>query len=163
MEKLTKKSWYQEPFVWLIILFPSLAIIGGMITIYIATTNRDNLVEEDYYQRGLAINQVLQQDKAATLHMLQATLHFLPEQQVLNVYLKAQANYHLPDHISVSFSHSVHQELDQTITLERIADDAYQGNLSNLINGLWYIQVSADDWRLLKAINLPAEEIVLTP
>jgi len=162
MEKIPQKAWYREPFVWLVILFPSLAIIGGIITIYIAVIARDNLVEENYYQKGLAINQVLNQDKAANSHHLQATLHFRPDQQILNVYLKAQTDYHFPDQLTVDFSHSIHEKLDQTITLPRIADDAYQGILSKLAAGLWHIQLNADDWRLLKSLTLPVEEVTIS-
>jgi hypothetical protein len=162
MEKIPKKAWYREPFVWLVILFPSLAIIGGIITVYIAVSARDNLVEEDYYQKGLAINQVLNQDKAANSYNLQATLHFRPDQQILTVYLKAQADHHFPDQLTVNFSHSIHEELDQTIILPRIADDTYQGTLSKLAAGLWYIQLNADDWRLLKSLTLPVDEVTIS-
>lgn len=163
MEKTVKTVWYQEPFVWLVILFPTLAVVGGMITIYIAMNFRDNLVEEDYYEQGLAINQVLQQDKAANHHHVQATLHFNPEQKILNVYLKTQAGSPLPEHLLVNFSHSIHEELDQQVVLPRIADDTYQGSLSELTAGLWHIQVSADDWRLIKSLTLPLEQVTLVP
>ena len=71
-----KGRWYREPWVWLLILFPSMAVIGGMITIYLAVTTSDGLVVDDYYKRGKAINRVLARDKAAARYGLTATLAF---------------------------------------------------------------------------------------
>ena len=50
------KRWYAEPWVWLLIALPMTAVIGGMITIYLAVTTSDGLVVDDYYKRGKAIN-----------------------------------------------------------------------------------------------------------
>ena len=71
-----KKPWYREPFVWLVILFPASAVIGGMITISLAISSDDGLVVDDYYKRGLEINRTLERDKAAARHGIQATLGF---------------------------------------------------------------------------------------
>jgi hypothetical protein len=47
-----KTPWYREPWVWLMIAFPMSAVIGGMITIYLAVTTSTGLVVDDYYKRG---------------------------------------------------------------------------------------------------------------
>ena len=62
-----KKPWYAEPWVWLMISFPLAAVIGGMITIYLAVLTSDGLVVDDYYKRGKAINVDLARDRAKEL------------------------------------------------------------------------------------------------
>ena len=47
-----KKPWHRQPWVWLLIALPMTAVIGGMVTIYIAVTTSDGLVVDDYYKRG---------------------------------------------------------------------------------------------------------------
>ena len=51
-----KKPWYREPWVWLMIALPASAVVGGIITIYLAVSTSDGLVVDDYYKRGKAIN-----------------------------------------------------------------------------------------------------------
>jgi len=36
--KTLKPPWYREPLVWLVIFFPAIAVMGGLITIYLAIT-----------------------------------------------------------------------------------------------------------------------------
>jgi hypothetical protein len=43
--------------VWLIIALPVAAIVGGVLTIWIAVDQADTLVNEDHYKVGLAVHQ----------------------------------------------------------------------------------------------------------
>jgi hypothetical protein len=58
------KPWHRQPWVWLLIALPMSAVIGGMVTLYIAVTTSDGLVVDDYYRRGKAINLDLARDRA---------------------------------------------------------------------------------------------------
>jgi len=157
-----KKPWYREPFVWLLILFPASAVIGGMFTIYLAVTSNDGLVVDDYYKQGLEINRTLAREKAAARHGLEATLHF--ERQMIHLSLNANSDYKLPHQIVIHFNHHTRSGFDKTVPLEQISDNGYQASLPDLIVGTWTVQVTGDDWRLLKSVRFPMTQALhITP
>ncbi|HHB93352.1 MAG TPA: hypothetical protein ENK59_09105 [Thioploca sp.] len=149
---MNKKPWYRELFVWLVILFPVSAVIGGMITISLAINSDDGLVIDDYYKQGLEINLVLERDKKAVKHGLQATLNL--DNNFIKVRLDKNSAYDLPDKLNLKFSHHTRSGFDKDIVLNRVSDDMYQNKLPELILGKWSVQISADDWRLLQSIQI---------
>lgn len=57
------KPWWQYGHVWLIISGPAVVIVAGFITLVIAIRMPDPVLAEDYYRRGLNINQTLAAEK----------------------------------------------------------------------------------------------------
>jgi hypothetical protein len=158
-----KHSWYREPLVWLLILFPASAVFGGIITIILAVSSNDGLVVDDYYKRGLEINQTLERDKAATRYGLQAILRFHAENQWIELNLHAHSDYKLPHQIWLQLNHHTRSGFDHKVRLKRIGDNIYQGNLPQLQKGVFFVQLAADDWRLLKSVRVPIKELRLEP
>ena len=160
----SKPPWYREPLVWLVIFFPTVAVVGGLITIYLAITSNDGLVVDDYYKRGLEINQVLERDQAAKLHGLQAILDFNRDPKLIYLTLSAKPDYHLPNQIELKLSHHTRAYFDNRIMLEHIANTLYRGPLPDLQPGAWYVELAADDWRLLKSLQVPirTEKLYIT-
>lgn len=150
-----KRAWYLEPYVWLIILFPATAIVAGIFTINIAIKSDDGLVVDDYYKQGLEINRTLERDKAATDYGLHANLQFNSDAKLIRLYLTANSNYLLPNEIKLSFRHHTRSGFDQEVLLEKIDDAIYQAVLPKLIAGTFTLQLSADNWRLLKSARVP--------
>ena len=68
--------WYRQRWPWLLAIAPAAALVGGLITLWLAITTSDSLVVDDYYREGRAINQQLARDRTATDLGLQAELHF---------------------------------------------------------------------------------------
>jgi hypothetical protein len=147
-----QRPWYQEPYVWLIILFPATAVIAGSFTLYLAISSDDGLVIDDYYKQGLEINRVLERDKAAEFHGLKANLSFIGD-KFINLHLDANSNYQLPKELTLNFSHHTRSGFDKNIALKRMSDNSYQGEFPSLILGKWTIEIEADDWRLLESYN----------
>ncbi len=159
-----KKPWYKEPYVWFVIFFPSLAVVSGVVMIYLAISSNDGMVVDDYYKKGLEINQTLERDQAAIAHQLEGTLHVDKERNLMWLYLKSAPNYTLPNSIQLGFSHRTKAGLDQNVVLQRIANDTYQAALPPLVEGPWFILLAADDWRILQSTKVPlASEILLKP
>jgi hypothetical protein len=150
-----KRPWYREPFVWLLILFPASAVLGGIITIALAIHSNDGLVVDDYYKQGLEINRILERDKAAARHGLQATLRFNVEHQLIHLNLNAHPSYKLPQQIRLQLNHHTRSGFDKKIRLERIGDNTYQSTLPALEKGVFSVQLTADDWRLLESLRVP--------
>ncbi|WP_353233371.1 FixH family protein [Diaphorobacter ruginosibacter] len=55
------KPWWRFGLVWMIISGPAIVVVAGFVTLWIAISTPDPVVEEDYYQRGLHINETLRQ------------------------------------------------------------------------------------------------------
>ena len=165
MQTLTdKRSWYREPWVWLLISLPLSAVIGGMITIYLAVSTSDGLVVDDYYQHGKEINRVLARDEAAARYQLQAVLGIDSQGGQVTVTLTARDS--LPPSAPVRFLllHPTRAGQDQEILLVPGGEGMYTGVVSPVEDGSWLVQLGTDEWRLSGRIRLPrTESLVLLP
>lgn len=155
MTDTVKRPWYQEPFVWLILLFPSLAVIGGIITITLAINSYDGLVVDDYYKQGLQINKKLDRDHAASRHGLKAFVTFHISDQVIEIKLSKTTDYELPDSLTITFYHHTRAGFDTTLAYEKMESNIYRGRLPDLVAGEWTVELSADDWRLMNSVKMP--------
>lgn len=70
-----KKPWWREPWPWFLLALPLSAVVGGLITVWIAAREPDALVSEDYYKEGMAVYQVLEREARARALGVRATLH----------------------------------------------------------------------------------------
>jgi hypothetical protein len=148
------KPWYRQPWVWFLIALPMTAVVGGLVTIYIAATTSDGLVVDDYYKRGKAINMDLARDRAAAGHRLQARLAV--DLQSRRVTLDMQAtDYTLPAAVSLAILHPTQAGRDQQVELQLNAAGRYGGTVAALTQGRWHVQLAADDWRLSGVLQLP--------
>ncbi|GJM05259.1 MAG: hypothetical protein DHS20C09_12500 [marine bacterium B5-7] len=146
------QPWFKEYYVWLIIFFPLLAIIGGIITSIIAIKSDDGLVVDDYYKQGLEINRTLERDRAASNYQLDADINIINKQDIILIELKAGSNFKFPPGIRVSFLNATRSGLDKTINLLLTENNVYRGDLSKLSPGKWYAHIEYNDWRLTKEI-----------
>ena len=159
----TTVRWYREPWVWLLILFPATAVIGGMITIYLAVTTSTGLVVDDYYKRGKAINLDLARDEAAMQYGLTASLTLDMQENRVQLDLGSNSGMQ-PAEIRLSVLHPTQPGRDQLIRLTPIAAATYRGGMQEIGQGRWYLQLEADDWRLSGSMTVPLEgPVVLSP
>ncbi len=75
MEKLDTKAWWRYGYVWFLIAGPLLVIVAGIITAYIAVHSPDPVIDNDYYQHGLNINQTLKAQQDSLAPAIQARNH----------------------------------------------------------------------------------------
>ena len=59
------KPWHKQLWPWLLMLPPVISVIGGIGVLYVAARTNDVLVAEDYYQRGITINERLARERSA--------------------------------------------------------------------------------------------------
>lgn len=146
--------WYREPYVWFVIAIPLAAVIGGIITARLAIVSNDGLVVDDYYKQGLAINRVIDRDKAADRLGIQANMQLSRERQGdrFRLFLTGNEKFTVPKKLDVSFLYSTRSGFDKQLTLTLTDYNTYQSELPHLRKGRWYIQIEAGDWRLLKTI-----------
>lgn len=53
------RPWWHYGHVWLIIAGPAIVVVAGFVTLWLAVSQPDPVLAEDYYQRGLDINKTL--------------------------------------------------------------------------------------------------------
>lgn len=155
-----KRPWYTEPWVWLLIALPMSAVIGGMITIYLAVTTSDGLVVDDYYRRGKAINMDLARDRAAAMHGLRARLDIDYASRRVLLLLDSSNALH-PAQVRLSLLHPTRPGNDQVVLLQPAAVEGYAGTLKELAAGNWYLQLEADDWRMSGTLQAPRDTVVV--
>jgi hypothetical protein len=148
--------WYRHPWVWLLIALPLSAVIGGIITIYLAVTTSDGLVVDDYYRHGKAINRVLARDRAAAEHGLEARIALDVATNTAAVQLVSREAV-LPQALTLVFLHPTTKGHDQQVRLTATDGEHYSGRFDDLRRGDWYVQLAADDWRLSGRIRIPLE------
>jgi len=74
-------AWYREPWPWILMAGPAVAVIGSLVSAYLAIHGADPVVDENYYQHGLQINRELAQQPQAGPSGVQ------PDQQAQGVRL----------------------------------------------------------------------------
>ncbi len=147
-----------NPYVWLVWGLPGAVVLAGIATVFIAFSDPDPLVSDDYYRDGLAINQSKDADARAQLMQLSATLSY--QNHAITVSLKGNLPY--PDTLHLSFEHPTRAQLDRTWVLQHAGNGVYRADdntpKSEWLESNWYINLSPIDraWRLRTSGNLSA-------
>ncbi len=74
MEKLDTKPWWRYGYVWLIIGGPLVVVIASFITLYLAITRPDAVID-DYYRKGMEINKTLKAERDSMAPAMAARNH----------------------------------------------------------------------------------------
>ncbi|MCK4707755.1 MAG: FixH family protein [Gammaproteobacteria bacterium] len=150
-DDLKNKPWFKNPMVWMVIFFPSLAVVAGISTIFIALATEDGLVVDDYYKEGLQINRIIKYDKKARELGLSAFVDTNANTGEILVSLEADEKLELQDTITYRLIHRTRSGLDQFTTLSQVGNSAdFRGYIKPpVIEGRWSIQIiSKGNWRL---------------
>ncbi len=158
-----KVIWYREPFVWVLIVIPMTAVVMGFLILYYSITTEDGLVDDDYYQDGLAINQVLDRDNAARQYGLTAMLQLHYTGGDVAVQLHPGKLAPLPQQIKVKWMYATRSGHDQRTTITGDGHGLYQGPIPKLVPGHWYVQLEAGNWRLLGSMYVPRDGTIKLP
>ena len=148
--------WYREPWPWLLMAGPFVVVVASFVTLWLAIRSDDGLVNEDYYQRGLAINQTLARSERAKALGIAAGISLTADG--ISVRLKAKAPFFVaPPSLIVTISHPTRAGLDQSQVLTR-QGEYYQGKFKLPSAGHWVVLLKdeGETWRLMGNIVLPA-------
>ena len=155
--------WYRNPLVWMMIAFPAWSVIAGISTVVVAFQVFDGVVVDDYYARGKAINVTIERDVAAQRRGLAAIVNLTPAAagagQSIEVAMTALDLAALPAKLRLAFLHSTHGGADVQVDLQRSAEGAYRSTVPALAHGKYYLQIEAEDWRLVGALRQPGESV----
>ncbi len=155
-EQESIEPWYRQFWPWFIFGLPGVVVIACMVTIYIAVTNPDSLVKDDYYREGLAINRDLAAQQAAKTFSVQALLR--ANVLTTDVSVDLQGEFASPpQQLTLQFIHPNHAKFDFAVQLYAADKRLYIGELPAEVRGRWHLQLgdaSAQGWQLKQTVHI---------
>jgi hypothetical protein len=127
-------------------MLPASIVVASLYTMYIAYQGADDLVVDDYYKDGLAINRQLEREQRSQALGITAGLGFSRDHVTVRVTGPVEA-----PSLSLLLSHPMESERDFTVALARIAPGIYQGILPAPVAPRWHWTLTngqSDGWRL---------------
>lgn len=144
-EPLDNKPWYRYGWLWLVIALPLSAVIAGISTVFIALHDPDSLVVDEYYKKGLAINEVLDREQQARDLGLKAQMVFGSE------HLSLRLEGAQPEQVVIRFIHPTRSAFDQENRLLHSAQGLYVSEAPVTLTAVaWYVHIEDGEgtWRL---------------
>lgn len=72
---ISSQPWWHFGHVWLVLSGPAIVVVAGFITLYLAMSGADPVVDENYYQKGIEINRTLGAAPESLAPAMQARNH----------------------------------------------------------------------------------------
>lgn len=119
MTQQNTAPWYRHRWPWILMAGPTIVIVAGFITAWLAIKSYDGLVEDNYYKVGLSVNQQLQQKKLAAELGLSADLSFVEPGNQVQVVLGGLQAAAMPDGLVLKLVHPTRKGEDQLLPLRR--------------------------------------------
>jgi hypothetical protein len=152
----------------LLILIPATAVVWGVVMFTMALNHPDDLVNDDYYRDGMAINSIREKDDHARFLGVTAELELRGSR--LTLALTGTAD----DELNISFQHVTDQQLDFSRLLIPAAEIIGAGGHRQFVlvddallqlhdSGIWYLELTGeqDRWRLRQRVVAPVLRVKL--
>lgn len=150
--------WYKQFWPWFLIALPGSVVVAAFITLGIAIKHADEVVQDDYYKDGLAINQKIERDQVARARDIRATLHWEAASGNVRIELPAGVNDNV---LTLHWMHPLKRQHDRIVRLTRQSDSgSYLGHVDDNVRGRFYLELenTSDDaataWRLRGEIHI---------
>ncbi len=172
------EPWYRQFWPWFLLALPAAVVCASLYTLVLANRHGDQLVSDNYYRDGLAINERLSQDERARVLGLSARIEFADNGGEfagdgiavvirLAAHPVAQAG-DLPDQVTLLLLHPTDVRGDITLVASAVGGAVYRGHLSTRPAHRFYLRVmpgslrdgaayNAAPWRLNGEIDFARE------
>jgi hypothetical protein len=152
----TVAPWYRHFWPWFIFGLPGIVVVAGLSTWWIAAHNADDLVADDYYKKGLAINRELSRQQLAQELGVEAQLRF--DDHSVEVTLIDSSS---PPALLLLLSHNVDAKRDLSLRLAQTSPGVYQSPLPQKLENRWHwrlepLGTTEQLWRLDGEISIDA-------
>lgn len=151
--------WYRQFWPWFLIALPGSVVVASLVTVYIAFSGADSLVVDNYYRDGLAINQVLEQDRRAEALGLSAELRLDATSGELLVVIDTA--HSLPEQLALLLFHPTDLKRDRELVLTEITRGHYRADLDQRLRSRYYLRVLPEpdrEWRLLGELDFATQD-----
>jgi hypothetical protein len=71
----TPQPWWKFGHVWMVFGGPAIVVVASFVTLYLAVTRPDPVMDENYYQKGIEINKTLGGSPSSAAPAMQARNH----------------------------------------------------------------------------------------
>ena len=161
--QLNTRPWYREPWPWLLMSLPLVAVIAGFITLAFAIHTEDGMVATDYVKEGLAINRQLQREQKAAQLGLRAEAEVDGSHGLMRVHLAGQGS--LPAALYLRLVHPTRSGMDQNLELRAAPNGWYEGHLQAPQSAHWrlVLEDAGHTWRLDGSWNTAAHGGIAFP
>jgi hypothetical protein len=117
--------WYREPWPWVLIGLPGVAVVASLVSAYLAISGADPLIEQDYYRQGLAINAELSRVQRAAELGLHADVEYGGVQQGDFIRVRMTSSQPLTDTaMRIRLVHPARDGADRSAVLGRVPDSS---------------------------------------
>ncbi len=156
------KPWYRHSGPWLLMAGPFIVVIAGIATAWIAAHNADELVSDDYYKRGKAINMDLKRDTAASQMQLTADIFMSDDHRHVRLQIKGKPGFKSPARLKLKLLHPTKMELDQEVLLQQHSGEMYEAELKAAVDGRRHISIEdlENQWRLTATWRINQESTI---
>ncbi len=69
------QKWWKYGHVWMVVGGPAIVVLASFVTLYLAISRPDPVMDENYYQKGIEINKTLGGTPSSTAPAMQARNH----------------------------------------------------------------------------------------
>lgn len=138
--------WYRQFWPWFLIALPGSVVVISFHLMYTAYKHSDDLVVDQYYKVGLAINRQLERKERA--QELGLAAHFTITDDQVTARLEGPV---AADTLELTFSHPMEADRDFSIPLQRVGPNIYNGQLTAAVAERWHWILSdgaSEEWRL---------------
>lgn len=154
------RPWYREGWVWFAMTPPLAAILGCIATITVAIRSADGVVADDYYRRGLAINEQLARTETARRLGVGAQVQLGGAAPGDAIEVAVVGAHQLPEAatLRIALVHPGRSGADRVATLARVPgaghafEQRYRGawpeGASGGAGANWRIALETPQWRL---------------
>lgn len=134
------RPWYRQFWPWFLIAIPAMSVVSGLTMLTVAVRGADQMVVDDYYKHGLAINENIALDHYASERGLEATVRF--DLETGEVFVESlRGDYPWPEALQLKLLHPMAEELDQTLILRHF-EGGYRADLEALPRHRYYLRLS---------------------
>ena len=140
------EPWYRQFWPWFLIMLPGTVVVAGISMIFIANEGADDLVVDEYYKDGLAINRKLEKKELATQLGISASMMISGDQIVVATTGPVTQNQ-----LKLLMSHPLESDQDFEVMLVQSVPGEYRGRLSNTVAPRWHWALMSEGeqaWRL---------------
>ncbi len=151
--------WYRQFWPWVLIAIPTLTVVAGFITLYLAIVSDDGVVDDHYYKAGLAINQTFAQDRAAAARHIAGFVRVAPAGDALELFLSGDHGDATP---VLKLLHATRANQDQQPALQPVGGGQYRARIDALAPGKWYVKLQDADgtWEVAGVMVYPHDKAV---
>ncbi len=141
--------WYRQRWPWLLMAGPAIVVAASMVTLWLAATTDDAIVADDYYKRGLSINERLQRVERASALGMSAVADIAADGRVrVALSSSSQAPEAHPAVVVLGVAHATRGGLDRRAELVLGPEGAYEGSIEPIGPGRWLVSLETQSWRL---------------